>query len=714
MSALNLPLKTVLIVVAVSLVFPLIIMFVLSPAIDKILIEDSAEEAYRHASHIGEALGLGEDVFEDQVLSDEFELHAHEIGEQYNLYKINVLSKTGEVIFSTDPVDVGYIAYESFFKESVSKGNRYDIYRPKGSLSLEDRPLEADVVEAYLPIMKDDEFIGAIEVYYNISAARKNFSKLKIYFSIVLFFVAIFLLGAIVVILSRLEERKIKHKKVEKELLEEQLKSEAIVSAFGDAVSIQDLDFKVLYQNTVHKSLIGDHVGEYCYRAYEKREYVCEGCPVAMSFKDGGIHTRERSAPTDRGLLHVEITASPLRDASGKIFAGIEIVRDLTERKNLEDQLRHSQKMEAVGTLTGGVAHEFNNILTAIVGYGELLKYGMEKDNPLMQYVDMIKASSDRAIKLTQSLLAYSRKQVMHKASVRIDEVFNNVEKLLSSLVGENIILRVENVNGDLGVMADRAQLEQILLNLATNSLDAMPNGGALTLRSGRVEVGKDFIDSRIRMIPGTYVCMIIEDTGVGMGKETQERIFEPFFTTKGLGKGTGLGLSMVYGIVKKHDGYITVSSEPDRGTTFRIYIPEAESESLQTKPEGPVELIGGTETVLVAEDDNDVLEIVKLTLKNAGYTVITAINGEEVVNKFMENKDKIDLLLFDVAMPKKNGDVAYKEIKKTAPDIKVIFISGYMPEDRSFTEKLGKKFKLIRKPITPGELLREVRETLT
>lgn len=620
-------------------------------------------------------------------------------------------------------------------------------------------------------------------------------------------------------------------------------RTEAIIAAIGDGISIQNTDFKILYQNQIHKGFVGDHIGEYCYKAYECRENVCEGCPLAMAFRDGKIHTVERSNPT--GTLCVEITASPIRDATGKIIAGIEIARDVTKRKHdqealreseeryrnlfenahdmiqsidpegrfifvnsswlktlgytpedlqrltifdivhpdcvphcaeilrkvlsgeaadnveatfiskdgrpvhvegnvnarcaggkaiatqgifrdvterkraeaerarLEAQLLHVQKMEAIGTLTGGIAHEFNNIMTVVIGYSEFLQEGMESDNPLRTYVNLIQASAIRATHLTQSLLAYSRKQAINPKPVKLSEAVRNVGRLLARLIGENIQLEIGTTDDEISIMADAGQMEQVLINLATNARDAMPNGGALTIRTARTMLDDSFVKTHAYVKPGHYAELSVKDTGIGMDDKTKQRIFEPFFTTKEMGKGTGLGLAMVYGIIKQHGGYIDVFSEPGKGTTFKIYLPLIASELEEPEFPRPDPVRTGSETVLVAEDDAAVRKLTQEVLEKAGYRVIVAGDGEEAILKFLANKDEIDLLVLDVIMPGKNGKEAYREIRKLKPDQKVMFLSGYTTDLISKDGGLAEGSTFIPKPASPRELLKKVRSLL-
>lgn len=789
--------------------------------------------------------------------------------------------------------------------------------------------------------------------------------------------------------------------KAEIALINEKNRSEAVIAAIGDGISIQDRDFKVLYQNRIHRDMIGDHVGEYCYQAYEHVNETCEGCAMSATFKDGMIHTAERSASTGRRIIHMEITTSPLKNESGEIVAGIEAVRDISSRKKtemrlsmlnecllsfgpdpdvninrlvaicgaqldatcalynrlegdtlyalgqwntppdfeprdkpeghicfdvikqggqdvcvirdlpttpyaqtdpnvvryglktyigkavsfggvfvgslcvvyqidplpveddlkflqivasaigveenrkrtinallesenrykrlvksvtdyivtinvengravstyhgpgcvtvtgytsneyqadpdlwyrmifdgdrntvieqtnallsgapaapfehriihkdgslrwvrhtpvpridgqgrvitvdglitditqlklLESQLRQSQKMEAVGQLAGGIAHDFNNILTAIIGYSHLLLMKMKTGNPDRPYVEHIIASSERAAHLTQSLLAFSRKQVIDLKPVNLNGIIRRTEHLLGRVIGEDIEFKTMLAEEGLPVLADGIHIEQVLMNLAANARDAMPNGGIFRMETGAVAMGEDFIRAHSYGRPGKYACLSITDTGTGMDDNISRRIFEPFFTTKEVGKGTGLGLSMVYGIIKQHHGYIDVYSKPGEGTTFKIFLPLLAAAAIESPAPVPAEISRGMETVLLAEDDKTVRDLARHVLENSGYQVIEAADGEEAVQRFFENGNRIDLLVFDIIMPKRSGKEAYLEIKKNRPDIKALFMSGYTADLVYKKGILETGLDFVLKPIGPTDLLKKVREIL-
>ncbi len=558
----------------VSLIFPMIVFFILSPAIDNILIKESTEEAFRVANHIKDKYNIkGRDLRKDSFPED-IKREIFNIEEEFNLYKVSVFSEDNEIVFSTNPDETGFVATEKFFVETVRSGKSYAVFKNSESFSLEGYQLSADVVEAYVPIIRDDQFIGAIEVYYDITEAKEDFGQLKILVSLILFIAGFILLSVITIYSSRIEKSKEMHKKAEEELSKEQFRTEAFFEAMGDNVVVQDKNYKIIFQNRVNKEQFGDCIGEYCFEVYEGKDDICEGCPVEMTFSDGMVHRTERNVTTKKGSKFYELVSSPLSNEKGEIIAGVKVIRDITERRHLEDQLRHSQKMEAIGTLTGGISHEFNNILAAVRGYSEILKNKIGEDHSLKKYADKVYESTLKASKLTSGLLTYSRKQKVDFRTLNLNEFINKTEEFLSQIIGSDIVLEVDLYDDEITIMADSNQMEQVLINLAANAKDAMPGGGVLVISTEIYEIDDIFINTTGYGAEGRYALIKVKDSGSGIDPDQRDRIFEPFFTTKAVGRGTGLGLSIVYGIIKKHNGYINVVSSFDKGTTFMIFIP--------------------------------------------------------------------------------------------------------------------------------------------
>ncbi|OGU17422.1 MAG: hypothetical protein A2076_04585 [Geobacteraceae bacterium GWC2_53_11] len=419
--------------------------------------------------------------------------------------------------------------------------------------------------------------------------------------------------------------------------------------------------------------------------------------------RDGKI----RTIVWDNTMLH-----NPDNSISGVASIGI----DVTDHRHLEDQLRHAQKMEAVGQLAGGVAHDFNNILTVIMGYANLLSLGKNLDTRQSDAIEQITSSSEKAAQLTRGLLAFSRKQLLEFKISDLNQIMQHVQKFLVRIIGEDIQLKLIINDLKLPVSVDNGQIEQVLINLATNARDAMQKGGVLTIETGirEIDAAAEHVHGFDSVVPGRYACITVSDTGGGMDTETCARIFEPFFTTKEVGKGTGLGMAIVYGIVRQHNGFINVYSEPGMGTIFRVYLPlVAEEQANCDEKEVPQPPQGGSETILLAEDDDAVRKLESTVLTQFGYDVIEAEDGQDAVDLFAANRDRISLILMDMIMPKKSGKEAYAEICQLKPRVRILYCSGYTAEFMQNRGVSEEGIDLITKPVQPMELLRRVREKL-
>jgi PAS domain S-box-containing protein len=392
------------------------------------------------------------------------------------------------------------------------------------------------------------------------------------------------------------------------------------------------------------------------------------------------------------------------------ISMGIEI----TELKHLEAQLRHAQKMEAVGTLAGGIAHDFNNILNVIMGYGSMVFDSLEAGSRSREQMNEVLIAADRATDLTKRLLVFSRKQVVEVKPININELILGLQKMLVRIIQESIDFNLELTGSPLIVLADAGQIEQVLINLASNAKDAMQEGGRLTIGTELEEMDDEYVAAYGYGMPGKYALITVADTGQGMDAETQKKIFEPFFTTKGIGEGTGLGLAISYGIIKQHGGYINVYSEPGQGTIFKIYMPLSEvAASPDKKTEADIPVEGGNETILLTEDDASIRTLLRVVLESFGYCVVTAVDGENALEKFMEKRDEIQLVILDMIMPKKNGKEVSEAIRKVSLQTKILFMSGYTMDIVKTNELIETGVDFIHKPFPPRELLIKVREVL-
>ncbi len=383
------------------------------------------------------------------------------------------------------------------------------------------------------------------------------------------------------------------------------------------------------------------------------------------------------------------------------------------EREKLQEQLRQSQKMEAIGQLAGGVAHDFNNLLQAILGYGGLALEDLKEDAPARSSLKEIIKAGNRAAALVSQLLAFSRRQLLNLTDIDLNEIVTNLMKMIHRVIGEHITLSF--IPGhELGtIRADRGQMEQIMMNLCVNARDAMPTGGAITIETENIRIDDEYCEMHTWARVGRYVLFSITDTGCGMDSRTLENVFEPFFTTKEVGEGTGLGLSTVYGIVKQHKGMVHIYSQVGKGSTFKIYLPQVERAvgAVGSKIEGAVP--GGSETILVAEDDAPLLNLTRTILEKAGYAVLTAIDGEDALRVFEEHPDVIDMALLDVMMPKLGGRAVFDRIRVQRPQMRVLFASGYSMNAIHTDFVLEEGLQLVQKPYQRDILLRKVRETL-
>jgi two-component system cell cycle sensor histidine kinase/response regulator CckA len=430
---------------------------------------------------------------------------------------------------------------------------------------------------------------------------------------------------------------------------------------------------------------------------------------VAAGATQNAVDVIERRK--DGAAVELSLWSAPLTDASGAPSGFITLAADITERRELEAQLRQSQKMEAVGRLAGGVAHDFNNLLTVITGYAYMLVQDVGESEALRANAEEILRAVDRASALTSQLLAFSRRQIAKPRPVDLTALVANMDRMLRRVIGEDIDLVADLAPGLAKVKADPGQIEQVVMNLVVNARDAMPGGGCIIIRTAAVQLDPDFARFHPCARPGAYVVLAVTDTGHGMGDDVKAHLFEPFFTTKEPGKGTGLGLSMVYGIVRQCGGEITVASEPGHGATITIYLPQIEAaEEDSADSPAPTTLEAGRETILLVEDEDEVRRLLRGALAQQGYTVIEASGPEEAIRLSGAFREHIDLMLSDVVMPHMSGLDLARTLAPERPDMRVLFMSGYT-EDPAFQD--GSATPFIRKPFTPRDLAEKLRDAL-
>jgi len=487
-----------------------------------------------------------------------------------------------------------------------------------------------------------------------------------------------------------------------------------LLDAIPDTILLQSREMEIIWANRAAIANFGDRAGEngdrHCYRLVHGTTEPYENCPVLQCLRTG---VPAKSILPIRNDMIWEVRAIPVRDETGDMVSVIEIGRDITELKKLEQQLIHAQKMEAVAQLSGGIAHDFNNIVTALIGYGNLLLMQLPEDSPSRHFAEQILVTSERAAELTRKILAFGRKKVFNLEPLDISLLIGGLKSFLERIIGEEIEIQTDLSMENLIVAADGSQIEQVLMNLSTNARDAMPQGGVLSISTSRSELDTHFIDTHGYGEEGAYACIAVTDTGTGMDGATVKKIYEPFYTTKEPGKGTGLGLSIVYGIIKEHRGFISVDSVPGAGTAFRIYLPLIREEHQSPEIYEIPPHSGGTETILIAEDEDVVRKSTASFLAGFGYRVLEAVNGAEALEIFSASKGEVDLLILDVVMPDKGGREVAEAARLIRPDIRVLFNSGYPLDLLQYKGMLGEGVRFFTKPIDPRELLRKVREAL-
>ncbi len=511
-------------------------------------------------------------------------------------------------------------------------------------------------------------------------------------------------------------------KEMEELLLRAKTEWEETFDTIDEAITVHDTAFNILRANKAAEKILDLPVTQIsnrkCYELFhgaDRSPGYCASCEVLKTGKPASIEMFEPHLNK-----FIQLKALPRFDSSGRIIGIVHITRDITrqkeaeeEQKKLQTQFIHAQKMESVGRLASGIAHDFNNILSTIISYSELALLDPPRDEALKERLKIINESGEKAAELTRQLLAFSRRQVLEMKALDLKTVIMQMAKMLRRMIGEDIILELNLKAAPSTVLADKNQIEQVLMNLTVNARDAMPEGGRLIIETSRAEIEENFTRQRPEMKAGSYVVIAVSDTGIGMSSAIREKIFEPFFTTKGIGKGTGLGLATVYGIIKQHNGFIYVYSEPGSGATFKIYLPLVTADVAAASSNEAVPLAAGTETIMIVDDELSIRRLVGDTLRPLGYKVLEAANGLEALELTRARPENIHLVLTDVIMPGMTGKELAHSLQRERPGIKVIFMSGYTDDMIVHHGVLNKGVNFIQKPVTPSVLTKKLREVL-
>jgi len=472
---------------------------------------------------------------------------------------------------------------------------------------------------------------------------------------------------------------------------------------------IDPADHSVQFQNQTSLGAFGDMAGSPCYEKIAGKTAPCEFCRMPESLRREGVVSEQVEMPNGRHLL-VHWAKAPTRD--GRVHV-IETIIDLTKRKQDEQSLRQSQKMEALGRLAAGIAHDFNNLLMVVIGHAHRVAQQLGS-HPLHHEVEMIGQAGTRAAALTKKLLTFSRRQVLEQRDVHLNTLVRDMEDILRRLIGEQIqtVIVLHPQAGH--VLGDPVQIEQVLLNLALNARDAMAEGGILTIETGNTDLDENYVRTHPGAVPGHYVTLVVEDTGCGIDAETLAHIFEPYFTTKEFEKGTGLGLATVYGIVKESRGYIDVTSQPGRGSRFTVMLPRVQSQSADTEQVAASRRLPATcATILLVEDDEGIRRLVAAVLRDQGYEVLAAADGVEALQMLQLRKGGCDLLITDVILPRMKASVLAQGAKTMFPKIKVLYISGYAG-DMLVSHGVDAQAAYLQKPFMPQAIIEKVAELIS
>jgi PAS domain S-box-containing protein len=642
-----------------------------------------------------------------------------------NIKKVKIWNRDMRIVWSENKALVAKKADEkdNAELEKALKGEIVVATSKSGEQEHMSHPnIEAErIMEIYIPIMYEsqDDIQIVFETYVNLDPIYNHIShhKKMIWIWTISGFTLLY-----IILFSGFWSASQRIKKQTKEIIQSKQDWEETFNTITDMITIHDREFNILRANKAAEQGLGlpnlGSIDGKCHTYYHQSDEPPEWCPGLICLENG--ETASAEIFETKFNKHFDIRAIPRFDKDNKQIGFIHDVRDIThikkaeeEKAKLHDQFLQVQKMDSIGRLAGGIAHDFNNILSVIIGFSEMALNQLPEKSELKDQIKTIHGAGEKAASLTKQLLAFSRKQVLEMKAVNIDHTIQDMTKMLGRLVPANITFDLDLQTEAHKILADPAQLEQILLNLVVNGRDAMPDGGLLSVKTSDVEIQETRHLDNEKVKPGSYVMLSVIDTGTGMSQDVIQKIFEPFFSTKGVGKGTGMGLSTVYGIVKQHKAHIVVNSEIGSGTSFEIYFPVAEGITEEAVKDHVEMDVRGNETVLVVDDEPLILKVVVSVLKPLGYNLLEANSGESALWVSENHQGKIDLLLTDVVMPGINGNVLAERLSKQRPETKIIFMSGYTDDAIAHHGVLDEGVVLVNKPIKGSVLAGKIREVL-
>ncbi len=751
----------------ISLIFPLYGILVIIPSFGNQLTKNTEDEAIRTATHLVNHISRIRTEFAQDFLSKEAIAQIEKVKEDFELEKLKIFSNTGKIIYSTTPEDIGEKNKHDYFYNIVAKGEVYTKVVHKNNRTAEGRIVKADVVETYVPVFLTGSFLGAFEIYYDITQRKKAQDNLLTRIRMVMFSIAMILMLIVIFILFKASENILKREHSETSLQKAHDNLENIIMD-------RTADLKKSNEKLLHEITVRRQIGSSLLESEEKFRSIsdCAQDAIIMMNSKGQISYWNKSAETifqykaQEALnkdLHNLLVPEKYHGAFNKGFKGflktgkgnaigkvlelwakrknnqefpielslssvkikgqwnaIGLIRDISERKKdetdkkkLEAQLAQAQKMQAMGVLAGGIAHDFNNILFPVLGNTEMLLMDIPDDSPLKDRTKEIYTAALRAKALVKQILTFSRQESHELILMKLQPIIEEALKLLRATIPSTIEIK-QDIATDCGfIKADPTQIHQVIMNLTTNAFHAMEeSGGELKIILKQMNLSQiDILTPD--MLPGDYACLTITDTGIGMDKELINKIFDPFFTTKEKGKSTGMGLSVVHGIVKSMNGLVKVYSEPGVGTRFNVYVPIKKPSSDDETLLAEEAIQGGTENILIVDDEPSIITMEKEILEHLGYQITSHTNSLEALKTFREHPDKFDLIITDMAMPIMAGDKLAAELINIRPDIPILICSGFnsdMSDEKAAS--LGVK-GFLSKPVVMKDIARNVRQVL-
>ncbi len=696
----------------------------LSPAFTSILTRETEDHAVQFAEHFAGMLYDDGFDFKAESISDDFAEKIIHLQESFNFHKARVFSADGTTVFSTEPEEIGEINPKDYFRNIVAKGSPYSKIISKDTLLRQEKTVRRNVVDTYIPVIRNDTFLGAFEFYFDITDHAQEYNRLLLYTNLTTFFITF---GLLITILSGyiLVRRSQAGKRIAEETADRMRhRHDLILNAAGEGILSVDQHGSITFVNSAAADILGYSIEEMlgskahqllCHSRSDGTPYPAEACPFYDSYKGGLVskNNNEIFWKKDGTSFPVDYISTPIHENHQVVGAVImfqnigERILSEKERDELQRQVFRVQRMESVGRLAGGVAHDFNNLLTGIIGYAGLCGEQVDPDSTMAADLREVATLAGQASNLTRQLLAFSRQQMLEQEIVNLNTIVTGIVKMLRRLIGENVELVFKQSEEPCIVKADAGQIEQVLVNLAINARDAMPNGGILTISTSRVNIPQDELPRTDKpMQPAVYAKMTVKDTGAGIDKETISQIFDPFFTTKEFGRGSGMGLSTVYGIIEQHHGTIQVESGPGEGTCFTIYLACVDpGEEVHKISDNNDLKIKQTRTVLLVEDEDAVRIVTRRFLEKEGYRVFAARDAEEAEELFDHEFQTIDILLTDIVMPRKDGRELYNTLALKKPGLKVLFMSGYSDEILTVKNIMDTGIPFIHKPFSKKKL---------